>query len=44
MMQKVQQILSQRLRELALSLENSCFLDAVVEVFGEGSVEHEADQ
>ncbi len=43
-MQKVQQILDQRLDEFALSLEHGGFLNASVKVLREGSAEHESNQ
>ncbi len=44
MMQKIQQVLNQRLREFALSLKHRCLLDAVVKILRKSSAEREADQ
>ncbi len=43
-MQKIKQVLNQRLHKLALSLKHGCFLYAVVKILRKSPAEHEAYQ
>jgi aminopeptidase N len=43
-MQKIQRVLYEGLGEFVLAFEGICCLDCSIEVFGEGSSEHEANQ